>query len=108
MENPEKNNRNGRNPSVLAIRSTLAERPLLVKLVESLACRNYSCNQQFGKVPTGSAAIETSSLEAFVSGDLNLSSPSEQVHQPFITSLLFTCIRMKGQNYNLRWISSLS
>lgn len=108
MENPEKNNRNGRNPSFLVINSTLAERPLLVKLVERLACRNYNCDQQFEKVPTGSAAIETSTVEAFVNGDLNLSSPDEQVHLPFITSLLFTCIRMRGQNYKLKWISSLS
>lgn len=108
MEHPEKNNPNGKRPTPLTISTTLAERPLLVKLVERLACRNYDCDQRFEKVPAGSVAIETSSLEAFVSGDLNLSSPVELINQSFITSFLFTCIRMKGQNYDLKWISSLS
>ncbi|HET9823909.1 MAG TPA: hypothetical protein VFP87_01175, partial [Chitinophagaceae bacterium] len=56
-------------------------------------------------------AIETSSTETYMSGTLSfsgLTSDSTPVNLPFITSMLFTCIKSKEDCYRLLWSSSLS
>ena len=93
--------------SPLAGTATLADRSLLKKLVERLASRYYAPGVR-GIVTPNAMAIETSSIEAFASGDINLSSNREFINLPFITGLLFTCIKTKDTGYDLTWSSSLS
>jgi hypothetical protein len=102
------NNPNGKHSPFLAISTRFFERESLTKLVERLACRNYNCEQQFENMAAGSTTIETSSVEVLGNGDVQLSSLSEEVHKPFITCFLFTCIRPKNDRYRLTWASSLS
>jgi hypothetical protein len=81
---------------------------MLQDLVEELAHRKTDIGYRFEKVPTGSQAIDTSSIEAYVSGELFLSNTSEPINAPFDTSFLFTCIKGNSDEYALTWVSSLS
>src|SRR5689334_14758946 len=102
------NNLNGNHSPFLAISARFFERSSLIKLVERLACRNYNCEKQFENMPAGTASIETSSVEVLGNGDVQLSSSLQEIHQPFITCFLFTCIRPKNDLYRVTWAASLS
>jgi len=56
--------------------------------------------------------LETSSTEAYVSGTLSFSgiknNDDAPFNMPFITSMLFTCVKSKEDGYHLLWSSSLS
>ncbi len=86
------------------------DKPLLLKsMVEKLASRPYDIG--FGKtvVPQPWKAVETSSVESYVSGTIGLNlSKNCHFKIPFITSFLFTCIKEGEQAYKLRWGLSLS
>ncbi|MEP7374974.1 MAG: hypothetical protein ABI675_16375 [Chitinophagaceae bacterium] len=92
----------------LAITAILADPRILKNLVEQLAKRHLDIGYSLEKVEPGWRAIETSSLEANVSGDTNLSSGNSLTQIPFTTCFLFTCIKGKKQPYNLTWVRSLS
>jgi|SRR5436190_12140531 len=94
--------------SSTAITATLAEPALLKNIVEKLAHRRKDPGYCFEKVQAGWNAIESSSIEGFVSGDIILSDNSDFAIMPFDTSFVFTCIKTKGGKYNLTWASSLS
>jgi hypothetical protein len=92
----------------LAITATLTEPHILRNLVEQLAARRPDMGYSLEKVEPGWRAIETSSIEAHVSGDTNLSSGNNITQIPFNTCFLFTCIKGKKQQYHLTWVRSLS
>jgi hypothetical protein len=92
----------------IAITATLVQPRLLTNLVEKLAHRRYDLGYSHEKVQLGWQAVETSSIEAHVSGDINFSANGETINMPFVTSFLFTCTKGRGQDYRLAWISSLS
>ena len=92
----------------LAITATLADPHILKNLVEQLAKRHHDIGYSLQKVEPGWRAIETSSIEAHVSGDTNLSSWNNLTQIPFTSCFLFTCIKGKKQHYNLTWVRSLS
>lgn len=92
----------------LAITATLTEPHILRNLVEQLAKRHKDIGYSLEKAEPGWRAIETSSIEAHVSGDTNLSSGNHLTQIPFTTCFLFTCIKVKKQHYNLTWVRSLS
>jgi len=92
----------------LAITATLAEPHIIRNLVERLATRRHDIGYCLEKVEPGWQAIETSSIEANVSGDTNLSSGNSLTQIPFTTCFLFTCSKVKKQKYNLTWVRSLS
>jgi hypothetical protein len=94
--------------STIACSATLQESRMLKNLVERLACRNYDNEFVFEKLPADWKAIETSSLEAYVSVDLTISENTEMVNVPVITCFLFTCVKEKNSKYNLTLCSSLS
>lgn len=94
--------------SSIAITTTLAEPRLLKNLVEKLADRRYDIGYNHEKVESGWEAIETSTIEAYVSGEINLSDKTDLMKIPFITCFLFTCTKGKEDGYNLTWASSLS
>ena len=97
---------------VLQITATLDQPDLLENLVEKLASRRYDIGYSKEIVPQEWQAIETSSTETYVSGTLSFSgftnNEDASINMPFITSMLFTCIKGKEGDYRLLWSSSLS
>ena len=97
---------------VLHITATLDQPELLENLVEKLASRRYDIGYSRETVPQDWQAVETSSTETYVSGTLSFSgltnNDGASVNMPFITSMLFTCIKGKEDDYRLLWSSSLS
>lgn len=96
----------------LNITAILDQPGLLESLVEKLASRRYDIGYSNEKVPQEWQAVETSSTETFVSGTLSFSGLMNNddafIHMPFITSMLFTCIKGKEDHYRLLWSSSMS
>ena len=86
------------------------DKPLLLKrMVEKLASRH--CDIGFGKMvmPGPWKAVETSSVEKYVTGTINLDfSDSNQFKIPFVTSFLYTCTKEGDEAYQCRWKISLS
>ena len=97
---------------VLQITAILDQPELLENLVEKLASRRYDIGYSREAVPQDWQAVETSSTETYVSGTLSMSgsmnNDDASVNMPFITSMLFTCIKGKENDYKLLWSSSLS
>lgn len=94
--------------SSINISATLAETRMLKFLVEKVASSRIDSDFKYKKTQPGWEAIETSSLEADVSGYLNLSENSDLINLPFDGCFLFSCIKTKSGDYNLTWASSLS
>lgn len=97
---------------VLQITAILDQPELLENLVEKLASRRYDIGYSRELVPQDWQAVETSSTETYVSGTLSFSgltnNDDASLNMPFITSMLFTCIKGKEDDYRLLWSSSLS
>ena len=104
------NNKTYKNPdhSSLTITTSLYEPRLLKNLVEKLADHRCDIGYSREKAQPGWQIADTSSIEAYVSGDINLSNQTDFLNLPFITCFLFTCIKGKGKEYNLSWSISLS
>jgi hypothetical protein len=95
----------------LNIVATLDQPDLLENLVEKLASRRYDIGYSNELVPQDWQAVETSSTETYISGTLSFSglmNDDASINIPFITSMLFTCIKGKEDDYRLLWSSSLS
>lgn len=94
---------------VISITATLAEAQLLKTLIERLASHNEANKHIPESFKSGWNTFRTSSIEAFVSGDINVTSEADVISKPFVKSFLFTCINA-GNNgsYTLVWGSSLS
>ena len=95
---------------LLNIAAVLDQPDLLENLVEKLATRHYDIGFSSQLVPENWCAVETSSTETYVSGTLQLASADNDllINMPFITSMLFTCIKNNKTDYRLLWSSSLS
>jgi hypothetical protein len=100
------------NDKLVNITATLDQPELLESLIEKLASRRYDIGYSKEAVPKDWQAVETSSTEAYVSGTLAFSGlktdDDASINIPFITSMLFTCIKGKEDDYHLLWSSSLS
>jgi hypothetical protein len=92
----------------LHISTTLDQPILLENMVEKLAYRRYDTGYSHEKMPGNRKALETSSAETYVSGTVAIRCDNETINMPFITSFLFTCIKIKGYPYKLTWGASLS
>ena len=96
----------------LNIVATVDQPGLLESLVEKLASRRYDIGYSREVVPHNWQAIETSSTETYVSGTLSfsglMSNDDAFVNMPFITSMVFTCIKGKEDAYRFEWGCSLS
>ncbi len=101
-------NPNGSGHSPISVNTSLSDPTLLVFLVEKLAHRRNSTGYDQQTVQPGWKAIETSSIEAYVSGNTNLSHETDAVDSGFTTSFIFSCIKVKGQAYSFTWLCSLS
>ena len=95
--------------SAIAVNVTIQEHRLLKNLVEQMSNRFYYMGYSLEKVPIGWNAIETSSIESYVNGDVNISNDTGMINMPFTSSFLFTCCtKGKRNDYDLTWSSSLS
>ena len=86
------------------------DRPgFLENMVEMLATRRYPmgyCNQE---QPEGWKAIEASSAEMYVNGEIEfMFNEQEKAKMPFITCFLFICARSKNDTHKFNWSLSLS
>ena len=108
MRKPNKKTDKQVQESQLMISASIDEVSLLTDLVEKLAHRRIDLGYSRGLVPPDWKAIEISSLEAFVSGNLNVSGEGDCINTPFVTCFLFTCTKAKKGEYSLSWSSSLS
>jgi hypothetical protein len=52
--------------------------------------------------------METSSNETYVSGTVAIETADEQINMPFVTSFLFTCLKITRDTYSLEWGISMS
>ena len=101
------NNKKTKTP-VIAVTTSLFEQSLLENLVEELAHRRIDIGYCRQSVPPGRQAIETSSIEAHISGEMNISTECDVLNSSFTTCFLFTCIKVKGGEFKFSWINSLS
>ena len=93
----------------LQISARIDEPEFLQNLVERLAYRRYDLGFSKAAMPKGYKALETSTTETYVTGTVSLDLPGEStIHMPFITCLMFTCVKGKADPYQLIWSSSLS
>ena len=97
---------------ILQITATLDQPELLENLVEKLASRRYDIGYSREILPQEWEAVDTSSTETYVSGTLSfagvMNNDDASINMPFITSMIFTCIKGKQDDYRLLWSSSLS
>jgi hypothetical protein len=96
------------NASPLDVSITIDEAPLLKCLVEKLAHRRYDMGYCHAVVPDGWKAIETSTIEAFVSGSMDIQEKEEFMALSYTTCFSFTCTKEFGGDNTLSWVNSLS
>jgi hypothetical protein len=98
--------------NLLDITAALDQPALLENLVEKLASRRYDIGYCKQDVPKNWQAVEVASAEVYTSGTLSfpviMETDESSIHMPFITSMLFTCIKGEDDRYRLLWSSSLS
>ncbi len=92
----------------LQIKATIDEEAFLEDMVEKLALRHNYTGLNKHRISKNNNEIETSSTETYVSGNLAIETQDVHINIPFITSFLFTCIKISEDTYNLEWGISLS
>ena len=97
-------NRNER--SQIDIIANVEDPCILQLLVETLAESKRGLPFRLRRVHHGWKVIESSSIEARVSGGINFSH-ERTANIPFVTCFVFTCTKGKGK-YELKWSNSLS
>ena len=102
------NYRNPRNQSSLDISVTVDEMSLLQNLVEKLAHRRYDAGYALQTVPVGWAALDTSSIEAHVSGSIDIAAGGYILAMAYTTCFSYTCTKQAGEENTLAWANSLS
>jgi hypothetical protein len=94
--------------SSLGVSVTVDESPMLKDLVEKLAYRRTDIGYANEPMPSGWQAVETSSIEAFVSGCMDILEIGEHISLSYTTCFSFTCTKLAGGENTLSWTSSLS
>ena len=98
--------------TVVHITAQVDQPELLKNLVERLAYKRFDPISPKTRLPFNAKAMDTSSAEAYVSGsmllDFAVDGILEEVSMPYITCFMFTCIKSKGEPYELVWNASLS
>jgi hypothetical protein len=92
----------------ISVSATFHEHRLLGELVEKLAYLRPEMGYCVEQVHPGWRAIESSSVEAFVSGKVGMSDGKDFISISFVSSFFFTSIRSNKENYTLRFSNSLS
>jgi hypothetical protein len=94
--------------NLLTVSATIDDQILLEEFVKYLACGRNKMNNSRERTQLGWKAIDTSSLEAYVSGNMIISDENEPVRLAYTTGFLFTCIKEYKQEYSLEGCFSLS
>lgn len=82
---------------------------VLENIIEQLATRRYDIGYAKATVPASWQAIDTSSVEAYLSGRIEFDyNETQRIRMPYITGFLFSCTKEKSNPYDLRWSISLS
>jgi hypothetical protein len=93
----------------LHLSTSVDEPAVLENIIEKLAIRRYDTGFSKAAVPTSWKAIDTSSVESYMSGTVEFDyNETHRIRIPFITSFLFTCTKAGNNLYGLRWGLSLS
>jgi hypothetical protein len=108
MRNNNCNSGSSTNGSPLKVSITIDEAPLLRNLVEKLAHRRYDTGYCYEPVPEGWSAVDTSSIEAYVSGGMDIHNDDEIISLAFTTCFAFTCTKSSNGQNTLSWVNSLS
>jgi len=90
--------------------STSVDKPeVLENIIEKLATRQYDIGYGKASVPASWLAIDTSSVESYISGMVEFDyNEMQRIRIPYITCFLFSCTKEKNDPYDLRWSISLS
>jgi len=90
--------------------TTSVDKPeVLEDIVEKLATRRYDIGYSNAAVPTFLEAIDTSSVESYISGRIEFDyNETQRIRIPYITCFLFSCKKKKDDPYDLEWSSSFS
>ena len=82
---------------------------VLESIIEQLATRRYDIGYGKAVVPTSWQAVDTSSVESYISGRVEFDyNDTQRIRIPYITCFLFSCMKEKNNPYDLRWSISLS
>ncbi len=93
----------------LHLTATIDQPELLENMVEKLATRHNATGYDKARVPNSWLALDTSSIEAFVSGVVEFDYNDDQrIKIPFITCMLFSCTKEKDESYDLSWTASFN
>jgi len=92
----------------LAVYVTIDEARLLKNLVEKLAHRRYEIGYSNERMPSGLRAIDTSTIEAYVAGSMDLQEKEKSMALSYATCFSFTCTKVFGGDNSLSWVNSLS
>ncbi len=104
MKNPP----DGSSRPAIAITATMQDASALQLLVETLAQSKAKADHSLEEWQPGWRNIARSSVEVYVSGNINLSRQQEDINVPFITSFFFTCTKEMQSHYGITWSNSLS
>lgn len=91
-----------------SITTKLFEAEITRLLIERLAHLREDEGNSLEKAGPDWLCIDTSTVEAFVNGGINFTDKNDLISVPFTSCFLFTCMKRKGGQYDLTWISSLS
>ena len=93
----------------LQLKASVDDPGMLESIVEQLATRRYHRYYVATAVPKTWQAMETSSVESYVNGSIDIKGKGIQSMKiPFTTSFLFSCTKEKNNPYDLTWSFSLS
>lgn len=92
----------------LQVSVSIDEEVLLQDLVEKLAHCSRETDWSGLSLPAGWVPVETSSIEAFVSGTMQVQTSNGSREIPYTTCFAYTCTRAEGESNSLRWANSLS
>jgi hypothetical protein len=90
--------------------TTWVDKPeIMEKMIEEMATRRYDIGYGNAVVPASWQALDTSSVESYVSGRIEFDyNETQRIRVPYITCFLFSCIKEKKDPYDLTWSFSLS
>jgi hypothetical protein len=81
----------------------------LEDIIEQLATRRYDIGYANATVPSAWQAIDTSSVEAYVSGTVEFDyNEAQRIRIPYITGFVFSCTKRRKGEYELNWSFSMS
>ena len=89
---------------------TSVDKPeIMEKLIEELANRHYAIGYGHAIVPDSWQALDTSSVESYVTGRIEFDyTETQRIRMPYVTCFLFSCTKEKKDPYDLTWAISLS